>query len=394
MIASLAVLSTALLTAGAGMEPSPWPSVEELPRLDDLPDPFTFRDGGRVATPEDWRRRRTEIESMLSHYEYGHMPPPVPSINVEKQSVKAMWDGEAELREADLLMGPDHKLRMHVGYYLPLGKQGPFPVLLALEPVWKEALWPVAQRAAECGIIFAGYDRHGLDEDNADRSDGAHPLYPDYDWATLAVWAWGAMRTLDYLVTREAVDAEAVALTGHSRAGKTALLAGALDERFALVAPHCSGSGGCGSHRIEGKNCETLDAITNPKRFHYWFHPRLRDFAGKEDRLPFDQHFLKALVAPRALLSMAAAEDHWANPLGTQQMWRATQPVYDFLAVPEKNALFVRPGGHDWTEQDWQVLLDYCGHFLRGKPLPDNGSRLPFPNAKTPHQWTAPGTQQ
>ena len=151
MIASLAVLSTALLTAGAGMEPSPWPSVEELPRLDDLPDPFTFRDGGRVATPEDWRRRRTEIESMLSHYEYGHMPPPVPSINVEKQSVKAMWDGEAELREADLLMGPDHKLRMHVGYYLPLGKQGPFPVLLALEPVWKEALWPVAQRAAVGG---------------------------------------------------------------------------------------------------------------------------------------------------------------------------------------------------------------------------------------------------
>lgn len=218
-----------------------------------------------------------------------------------------------------------------------------------------------------------------------------HAAYPDYDWATLAAWAWGAMRLVDYLETLEEVDTERIALTGHSRAGKTALLAGGLDERIALVAPHCSGTGGAGSHRIYGPKSETLELITRPDRFGYWFHSRLRAFAGKEERLPFDQHFLRALVAPRCVVSLGATEDLWANPLGTQQMWEAAQPVFDFLGAPGNNVLYFRPGGHDMTEDDWHVLLDYCDHFFRGRPLPDRAkSALPYPKAKPAFRWKAP----
>jgi hypothetical protein len=163
-----------------------------------------------------------------------------------------------------------------------------------------------------------------------------------------------------------------------------------LDTRIALVAPHGSGAGGAGSFRICREGSETLDLITDPKRFHYWFQPRLRDFAGKEDRLPFDQHFLKALVAPRCIVSMEGKDDHWANPLGTQLIWQATQPVFDFVGAPDKNILYVRPGGHDTTESDWLALLDYCDHFFRGKPLKQPPPPPPFPNAGNAFSWKAP----
>lgn len=367
-----------------------WPPVEELPELDDLPDPFIMRDGTRVRSREDWRRRRQEIAAMLAHYEYGHVPPAPGNIRAKDTSTQAFMQGKGVLRRAVLEMGPDHKVRMNVGIYLPANVKGPVPVLMAVQPVWHQHLKPVAEIVVSRGYGWAGYERHDLDPDDADRSNGVHPLYPDYDWATIAVWAWGAMRLVDHLVTMPEVDGKRLALTGHSRAGKTALLAGALDERIALVAPHGSGAGGAGSYRIVGKRAESLRGITHPKRFHYWFHPRLSTFAGKETRLPFDQHFLRALVAPRCVVSLDGYADYWANPLGTQQMWRATQPVYDFLGAPDKNVVYFRPGGHDTTIDDWKVLLDYCDHFLRSKPLRVKQAPLPFPDAEMPYRWHAP----
>ncbi len=381
------LVASAMGWAGCGKDRSMairWPSVEELPERNDLPDPFLMVDGSRVRSREDWQRRRQEIASMLAHYQYGHMPPPPGNIRVKIVSTQPLMQGNAVLRRVVLEMGPGHQARVNVGIYLPARTDRRVPVLMAVEPVWMEHLKPIAELALKRGYAFAGYERHDLDPDDADRSNGVHPLYPDHDWASVAVWAWGAMRLVDYLVTLPEVDGEKLALTGHSRAGKTALLAGALDERIALVAPHCSGAGGSGSYRIVGKKAETLALITDPKRFHYWFSPRLRKFAGKEDCLPFDQHFLKALVAPRCQVSLEGTGDHWANPLGTQQMWRATQPVYDFLGVPDKNVLYFRPGGHDTTVGDWEALLDYCDHFLMGKPLQPITSVLPFPEAKKP----------
>jgi len=195
---------------------------------------------------------------------------------------------------------------------------------------------------------------------------------------------------IDYLVTLDVVDREKIVFTGQSRGGKTALLAGALDERIAVVAPNGSGCGGAGCYRILGEGSETLDDITNPSRFSYWFHPRLREFVGKEDRLPFDQHYLKALVAPRALISLDALGDLWANPLGTQQTYRAAQEVFDFLVVSDRNGIHFRSGGHAQNEEDWRALVDFADKVLLGKNVAHRFNELPFPEVPLSHTWTAP----
>ena len=387
---STTVIIVSLFCAVVGHAQGEFPPVDTLPVLDELPNPFVMNDGTAVTTAEQWRARRGEILDMILYYEYGRMPPAPADMKVEDVTNETLFDGAAVLRRATLTMGPDHAARMRVALYVPQGKPGPFPVIVAIEPVWQAHLYPVAQRIVETGYIFAGFERHDLDPDDADRSDGVHPLYPDYDWASLAVWAWGCMRVVDYLETVDAVDAEHIALWGHSRAGKVTLLAGALDERIALVAPHASGSGGAASHRIDGKGCETLDLITQPERFHYWFHPRLRTFTDKEDRLPFDQHFLRAAVAPRAVLSVEGLEDLWCNPLGTQHMYVAAQPVFDFLGVPGHNAVSFRDGGHDTTMDDWNVVIEYADHVFFDKPLTRTLNKLPFPDAEKAFSWTAP----
>jgi len=218
--------------------------------------------------------------------------------------------------------------------------------------------------------MLVEYAREDLDPDQANVAGPAQQAYPDYDWATLAVWAWGGMRVLDYLESRDDVDLDRIGIVGHSRGGKMALLAGAFDERFALVAANGSGCGGAGCYRIENEKCETLGKITEPERFAYWFHPRLRWFDGKEDRLPFDQHFLKAVVAPRALICTEAEGDPWANPLGTRATTRAAQKAFELLGAGTKNAIHFRKGGHDLTLADWQVILDFAEwHFFGKVPM-------------------------
>src|SRR5205823_14582644 len=128
-------------------------------------------------------------------------------------------------------------------------------------------------------------------------------------------------RVVDYLSTLDVIDKKHIAATGHSRGGKAALLAGATDERIALTAPNNSGCGGAGCYRFQADKSEDITAIL--KNFPFWFEPRFHEFIGRIDRLPIDQHTVKALVAPRALLSTEALDDLWANPKGTQQTYLA-----------------------------------------------------------------------
>src|SRR5206468_526116 len=119
----------------------------------------------------------------------------------------------------------------------------------------------------------------------------------------------------------------------------------ALDPRIALTAPNCSGCGGAGCFRVQGPSCEKLENIV--QSFPFWFTPTFKDFIGKEDQLPFDQHFLKAMCAPRALLSTEGFDDLHANPTGTFESYRAARVVYQFLGQPERIGVRFRPGGHE-----------------------------------------------
>jgi hypothetical protein len=370
------LFASSLLWAGA---PGEMPGPDALPSIPGLPDPFLFSDGTRVNTPDDWQRRREEIITMLLRHQYGAMPPAPDSVRAETGNPEPVFDGLGTYRAVTLRVGPGDGIPVRAGLYVPSGGDGLHPVVLALEPVWDPALEPVAQEMLSRGYAFAGYALEDLDRDDADRSDGLHPLYPEHDWATLSVWAWGAMRMVDYLLTCPEIDAGRIAITGHSRRGKTALLAGALDTRIALTAPHASGAGGAGCWRFNNPDAESLDAITDPERFGYWFVPGFRAFAGREDRLPFDQHFLKALVAPRGLLCYEALGDPWANPGGTWITTRAAGEVFSFLGAADRNAAWWRPGGHAMTPDDWTALLDFADVVFFGKPPARDFGRNPFP---------------
>ena len=381
-----------LLMGGAewSLGGSKFPEPGRLPVLKELPDSFLMNSGHRVSTPEEWKQRRVEIRDMLLHYEYGHPPPAPTSVAVENETVRDAFGGKAKVHEFVLRMNSKGGFAMHAGVIIPTTAGPRFPVIVAIDPVFQPHVETTARQLVERGYAFAGFVYHDVDNDKGDRSVGIYPHYPDCDGGSLVMWAWGAMRVADYLVTRADIDVSRMAVTGHSRCGKAALLAGALDERFGLVASHASGAGGAGSFRIQPKGVETLEFITKPSRFHYWFSPRLREFVDKEDRLPFDQHFLKALVAPRGLLSVIGLGDVWANPEGTQQTHLAALPVFEFLNAKDKAALWFRQGGHDEEPRDWTALCDYADFVFFGKPRGDAFNRLPFPDAPKSFSWKAP----
>ena len=204
------------------------------------------------------------------------------------------------------------------------------------------------------------------------------------------------MRAIDYLVKLDEADQDRIVFTGHSRGGKTALLAGALDERIAITVPNGSGCGGAGCYRYTEEKAESLELITHPDRFDYWFLPRFRDFADRETRLPFDQHFLKALVAPRALLSVDAYGDLWANPRGTQRSHCGVQPVFEWLGAADKLGIYFRQGGHAQNEDDWRTLADFADKVFFDKE-PASGKtfdKLPFPDLPVEYSWSVPKRQR
>jgi hypothetical protein len=178
-------------------------------------------------------------------------------------------------------------------------------------------------------------------------------------------------RAVDYLLTDSDLDGKHIALVGHSRLGKAAMLAGAFDDRVALTIPLQAGCGGTAPSR--GTVGESVLRINTA--FPHWFCGEFKKFNTQPDRLPFDQNCLIALCAPRAVLLGAAVEDTWANPAGAFDMLKSADTVYRFLGadglaaqtMPETNKLidsnlgfFIRPGKHSMTKQDWQFFLDFA----------------------------------
>ena len=224
-------------------------------------------------------------------------------------------------------------------------------------------------------LILAEFDRAEIAPDSAERI-GLYSAYPQYTGGRLAAWAWGYHRVVDYLAAQTWVDQKRIVITGHSRGGKAALLAGATDERVAVTAPNNSGCGGAGCYRYQAGKCEDITAIL--KNFPFWFQPHFSDFIGKVDRLPFDQHTLKALVAPRALLTTEALGDLWANPQGTQHSHIAAKKVFDFLGVGNRLGIHFREGGHEQNLEDWKTLLDFADQQFFGKAVERHFDRLTF----------------
>jgi hypothetical protein len=237
------------------------------------------------------------------------------------------------------------------------------------------------------GYILAQFNRLEFCPDLPIENALLYAAYPEQKFGALAGWAWGYHRCVDALVTLDFVDKDKIAISGVSRGGKCIALAGATDDRIALVNPAASGTGGADCYRVTGKQSEGIARMA--KNFPHWITPSFKDFAGKEDHLPFDQHELLALVAPRALLLTESLDDAYCNPHGSYQTFNAAREVYKFLDVPEKIALHYRKGPHAQTDEDWNALLDFADLAFKNTRSQQDFDPKPFDDQLL-FKWTAP----
>jgi len=362
-----------------------FPPADQLPSLPELPDPFLRPDGKRITAPSHWKALREEWLARVLHYEYGHLPPAPRGVRAETASEERAQGGIVRT-EYRLHIEAPIALQTRLLVLRP-ARAGKLPVIVDGDLCWGEPRAEIVQEATKRGYALAFFDRTQIAPDSAERT-GVYEAYPDYDGGRLSAWAWGYHRVIDFLLTQPYVHSRRLAVTGHSRGGKTALLAGATDTRIALTAPNNSGCGGAGCYRYQAHGSETIADIL--RNFPYWFHARFAQFIGKVDRLPFDQHIVKALVAPRALLSTEALADLWANPDGTQVTHLAAREVYRFLKAEQRIGIWFREGEHAHTLTDWQALLDFADWHLLGKPPARAFDRLAFPVRAGLYSWRAP----
>lgn len=384
-----------------------------------LPELLVDSAGQRVTTAKDWQsRRRPEIVRLFETHVYGQAPqPPEMEFQLQSQEDNAL-DGKAIRKEVAIHLVPRSAgVSLHLLLYLPKNDQ-PAPMFLglnfggnhaihddpeiALSRAWmrnneergitehrateasrghEASRWQV-EKVLERGFGVATMYYGDIDPDFDDGfKNGVHALYdPPFGkertpeaWGSIATWAWGLSRAMDYLETDSDVDAKRVAVIGHSRLGKTAMWAGATDERFAIVISNNSGCGGAAlSRRIFG---ETVAHIN--RQFPHWFCCNFHRFNNNEGELPVDQHMLIACIAPRPVYVASATEDRWADPRGEFLAASAAAPVYDLLlgegtaglpddmpspdqSVGDRIGYHLRTGKHDVTAFDWQQYLDFA----------------------------------
>jgi hypothetical protein len=390
-------------------------SESEVPTYT-LPDPLRFEGGGEVANAADWKKRRTELMGLFADHVYGKTPVGRPAeMRFEhRKKVTDFLDGKATLEEirihftaADtgpfldlILIKPNRIPEGGIPTFLTLNFAGNHTLHpsteITLSTNWmrssaedkKEGLvvndrateksrgskvsrWPV-EKLIDAGTALASFYYGDVDPDFDDGfENGIHALFgkpkPD-EWGSIGAWAWGASRAMDYLETDKTIDQKRVAIFGHSRLGKTALWAGAQDERFSLVISNNSGCGGAAlSRRCFGERVGRINTS-----FPHWFADTFVPYNENEAALPVDQHQLIALIAPRMVYVASAVEDEWADPKGEFLGAKHAGPVYELLGIkglgvddqPGLNSpvgeavrYHIREGKHDVTDYDWEQYI-------------------------------------
>jgi len=399
---------------------------ENVPDFD-LPALMKTEDGSVVNSKDKWASvRRPEIINMFERYVYGKVPEfnyemKFETLSVDPQAI----EGLATRKQIAIHFDENRpELSIEILIYLPNQAQKPVPAMMGLnfygnqtihmdEGIRMSEKWmrpnegigirnnratdatrgvyserwqaeKILQRGYALVTVYSG----DIEPDEHNRlNQGVRSLVyneqsqpaPD-EWGTIAAWAWGLSRVMDYIESEEeGIDHERVALMGHSRLGKAALWAGAMDERFAIIISNNSGCGGAAlSSRRFG---ETIGVINTS--FPHWFGKNFNQFNDREELLPVDQHMLLSLIAPRPLYVASAEEDLWADPKGEFLSAREASPVYELFGLeglpvtvqPEINkpvmgtiGYHIRSGGHAVTAFDWENYLDFTDRFLSGKP--------------------------
>ena len=374
-------LSLALVPAANSSASDLFPGVMDLPAHPEMPDPLVTQAGEKVTTPRQWQLRREEMKNLMAEYVYGHMPPPPGYIFGREINSGRLTNGLATYRLVHLTFGESNQLGFDIRIFSPVPTNGvktPFPTIVhpaffdgtnqGLE--YTEAL----RRGYAVADIY--YPQLGADETNY-RTTGFFPAYPGCNWNDIAAWTWGISRCVDFLETDPATDKSRLMVLGLSRLGQSAALAGALDERIALVAQ----VGGGSAFRFSGKTRggkQGLEDIVAVKP--YWFGPRLPEFCGQVEKPPFDYDWLPALTAPRFFILCNGLDDQYVNGKAASQTYLAAKPVYDFLGVPDHLGVHFRPGRHGMTTSDWLAVMDFADQKLRHLDIPRRFDQIPPPD--------------
>ncbi len=385
-----------------------------------LPDPLLLENGTKVTTSTDWNlKRRPELLALFQKEMFGRMPKVDHSkLRFEELTSKPdALEGKATRKEIRIYFNaPNKEPKLDLLIYYPNKRKGPVATFLALNFQGNHACvedpdimlpelisgsrtekevqsekravakrrWPISMIIDAGYAIATGY----YEQIEPDRfngfKDGVHPLFAkefpnkdagDYP-ATITAWAWGLSRALDCLETIPVIDAKRVIVMGHSRLGKTSLWAGANDTRFAAVISNDSGCGGAAlSRRAFG---ETVTIINNA--FPHWFCNNFKKYGGQENTLPFDQHELITLIAPRPVYIASAFDDQWADPKGEFLSAFNADSVYRLLKTPGLGncrempgvdqpvgntiRYHVRTGKHDVTDFDWKQYIKMADELL------------------------------
>lgn len=370
-------------------------SVSEYEVVGKLPDPFLMNDGRRITSPDEWEKRREEIYKTAIELQYGTQPPAPEVFDLEALD---------EDRNYRITAGTAEKQAQFMMHVLKPNGEGPFPVIIDGDECFHYCFdTDLVKTVLDNGIAIVLFNRTELAHDirNEGRRKGQlYGIYPEYTFGALGAWAWGYSRCVDALEKLDGFKMDCIAFTGHSRGAKTAALAGALDKRAAIVNPNETCAGACGCYRIHMRGVKEDGTTLRSERlrdlwknYGFWMGEGMGDYAEREQDLPFDCHFLKAMVAPRTLLIGEAASDMWANPVGSWQTSVAAKEVFKFLGAEKNLYWYFRRGTHFHTVDDIQMLCNVIRHKAFGEELKGRFFETPFKKPELDFDWKCPETK-
>jgi len=365
--------------------------------LGNLPDLFTFEDGRRVESMADWEERRREFRRTVVEMQYGQFPPQPEVLEIDPLCVPHS-PGRMDIYR--ITTGTQEKpISFTIYAHIPEGKP-PFPTVIDGDLVYSCMQDPeIAKKFTSKGIMLVAFNRCEIVPDmrNPKRTGNLYETYSGLRFGALAAWAWGFSRTLDALEKLGLADSECIAFTGLSRGGKAALLAGALDERATIVNPEGSGCGGSGCHRIRMKALEEDGSEHRSEtirdcysHFTDWFCPELNEYIDREAEMPFDQHYLKAMIAPRVYFDSQALSDVWAGPINTWMTAVAAREAWKMYGKEQNVLWYWRKGGHNHLAEDFDMLIEVIERERKGTPLCDKFMKLPFEPPELIFDWRCP----